>query len=46
MTAHAFPEDEKRCLAAEMDTYIPRPIDLKECIALIEKLIEKRDLEA
>jgi CheY-like chemotaxis protein len=45
MTAHAFPEDEKRCLAAGMDAYIPKPIDMKECLALIENLIGKRDLE-
>jgi PAS domain S-box-containing protein len=45
MTAHAFAEDEKRCLAAGMDAYIPKPIDMKECIALIENLIGKRDLE-
>jgi PAS domain S-box-containing protein len=46
MTAHAFPEDEKRCLAAGMDAYIPKPIDLKKCIAMIEELIGKRQLEA
>ena len=36
MTAHAFPEDEKRCLDAGMDAYIPKPIDLQQCIATIE----------
>jgi CheY-like chemotaxis protein len=46
MTAHAFPEDEKRCLAAGMDAYIPKPIDLQKCIAMIEELIAKRQLEA
>ncbi len=39
MTAHAFPEDEKRCLDAGMDAYIPKPIDLKRCMAMIEELI-------
>ena len=45
MTAHAFEEDEKRCLAAGMDAYIPKPIDMKECVAIIEGLIRKRDME-
>jgi signal transduction histidine kinase/CheY-like chemotaxis protein len=42
MTAHAFPEDEKRCLVAGMDAYIPKPIELQKCIAVIEELIGKR----
>ena len=42
MTAHAFPEDEKRCLDAGMDAYIAKPIDLQKCIAVIEELIGKR----
>ena len=46
MTAHAFPEDEIRCRAAGMDAYISKPIDMKQCIELIEDLIGKRDLEA
>jgi PAS domain S-box-containing protein len=46
MTAHAFPEDEKRCLAAGMDAYIPKPVDLQKCIAMIKDLIGKRDMEA
>ena len=45
MTAHAFPEDELRCRAAGMDAYISKPIDMKQCIALIEDLIGKRDVE-
>jgi CheY-like chemotaxis protein len=45
MTAHAFPEDEMRCLAAGMDAYISKPIDMKQCIELIEDLIWKRDVE-
>jgi len=45
MTAHAFPEDEKRCLAAGMDAYIPKPIDLQKCVEMIGELIGKRDQE-
>lgn len=45
VTAHdVLPEDEKRFLAAGMDAYIPKPIDLQQCIAMIEKLIGKGDL--
>jgi PAS domain S-box-containing protein len=46
MTAHAFPEDEKRCLAAGMDAYIPKPINMKECISMITNLIKNQDLES
>ena len=45
MTAHDFPEDEKRCLDAGMDAHIPKPSDMKNCIALIEGLLGKRDRE-
>ena len=43
MTAHAFQEDEQRCLDAGMDAYIPKPIDLKKCMAVIEGLVGGRD---
>jgi CheY-like chemotaxis protein len=46
MTAHAYSEDEMRCLAAGMDAYISKPIDMKKCIAMIMELIGKRDLGA
>lgn len=35
MTAHAFKEDEKRCLDAGMDAYISKPIDFQACLQLI-----------
>ncbi len=39
LTAHAFPEDRQRCLAAGMDAYLSKPIDLKELQRLIEELV-------
>ena len=37
MTAHAFKEDEERCLDAGMDAYISKPIDFMACLQLIGK---------
>lgn len=39
MTAHAFSEDEERCLACGMDYYISKPIDINKCIQLIKQII-------
>ncbi len=41
MTAHARKEDEEICLAAGMDAYISKPIDFKQCLALIGKIIRQ-----
>jgi hypothetical protein len=38
MTAHAFPEDEKRCLSAGLDAYIPKPTEMKNGIAMTADL--------
>jgi two-component system CheB/CheR fusion protein len=42
MTAHAYREDEHRCLDAGMDAFISKPIDLQKSIALINGLISQR----
>jgi len=42
MTAHAFKEDEDRCLAAGMDAYISKPIDFNMCAQLIRKIINQK----
>ncbi|BCL34071.1 response regulator [Nostoc sp. MS1] len=38
MTAHARPEDRQQCLAAGMDDYITKPINLEEITAVLKKL--------
>ena len=40
MTAHALKEDEERCFAAGMDSYISKPIDFKKSLQMIKDLIK------
>jgi len=42
VTAHAHKEDEKRCLAAGMDAYISKPIDLKKSLQMISEIIKQK----
>jgi signal transduction histidine kinase/ActR/RegA family two-component response regulator len=37
MTAHAMQGDRERCIAAGMDSYISKPLQVPELIALLEK---------
>jgi signal transduction histidine kinase len=36
VTAHARAEDRQRCLAADMDGYLAKPLDVRELIAMVE----------
>jgi len=40
MTAHAMRGDRERCLAAGMDAYIAKPIDIRRLIELVEQSAE------
>lgn len=42
MTAHAFPEDEKRCRAAGMDAYQTKPLDFDQGINTIISLLREK----
>jgi PAS domain S-box-containing protein len=38
LTAHALKEDAERCLAAGMDAYVSKPIDVSKLFLLVERL--------
>jgi CheY-like chemotaxis protein len=39
LTAHSFKEDKEKCLAAGMDAYITKPIDINKFLQLIGGII-------
>ncbi|MCX6344585.1 MAG: response regulator [Armatimonadetes bacterium] len=43
MTAHVMKGDRERCLAAGMDSYIPKPIQVSELLSVIHSLVASPD---
>lgn len=39
VTAHAFPEDRERCLAAGMDDYVTKPVRRADLLAALERCL-------
>lgn len=42
LTAHAFEEDRKKCMAAGMDGYLVKPVDMRTLQAVIQNVLERR----
>ena len=40
MTAHAMLGDRERCIAAGMDSYISKPLEVRALIELLEKFAD------
>lgn len=39
MTADAFSDDARHCLECGMDAHIPKPLDVKECMRILQKYL-------
>jgi CheY-like chemotaxis protein len=42
LTANAFEEDIKACLAAGMDAHLSKPVDIDQVIALLGRVLASR----
>lgn len=45
LTAHALKEEKDRCLSAGCNEHFTKPVDRKQLIVLIEKLVRSRDVD-
>lgn len=41
MTADAFSDDAQHCLEVGMNAHIPKPLDVKECMRVLSKYLNK-----
>ena len=39
MTADAFSDDAQRCLECGMNSHIPKPLDIKECMRVLQEYL-------
>ena len=39
MTADAFSDDAQRCLNIGMNAHIPKPLDIKQCMTVLQKFL-------
>jgi len=44
MTAHAMKEDRERCLAQDMDEYVPKPLKQAQLFKVLDKLLSAREM--
>ncbi len=40
MTADAFSDDAQRCLEIGMNAHIPKPLDIKQCMTVLQKFLK------
>lgn len=40
MTADAFSDDAQRCLETGMNAHIPKPLDIKQCMTVLQKFLK------